>query len=151
MKKFITAFIKYPFYANLIVVFLIVAGFIGLMNMNKSFFPERSNRDIVVSVAYPGASPKEMEEGITTRVEEAVRRMTLMPAQRLGLNNRGLIREGVKADLTVFNLGELRDNATFDDPHRYPSGIPYVVVNGEVTIDQGEHTGAHAGEVQRRR
>jgi len=73
MKKFITAFIKYPFYANVIVVFLIVAGSIGLMNMNKSFFPERSNRDIVVSVAYPGASPKEMEEGITTRIEEAIR------------------------------------------------------------------------------
>ncbi len=73
MKKLITAFIKYPFYANLIVVFLIVAGFIGLMNMNKSFFPERSNRDIVISMAYPGASPKEMEEGITTRIEEAVR------------------------------------------------------------------------------
>lgn len=73
MKKLITAFIKYPFFANLIVVFLIVAGFIGLMNMNKSFFPERSNRDIVVSMVYPGASPKEMEEGITTRIEEAVR------------------------------------------------------------------------------
>ncbi len=73
MKKLITTFIKYPFYSNLIVVFLIVAGGIGLLNMNKSFFPERSNRDIVISMVYPGASPKEMEEGITTRIEEAVR------------------------------------------------------------------------------
>jgi len=70
MKKIITAFVKYPFYSNLIVLFLVVAGIVGLVNMNKSFFPERSNRIIVVSMAYPGASPKEMEEGITTRIEE---------------------------------------------------------------------------------
>ncbi|MEN8153691.1 MAG: efflux RND transporter permease subunit [Acidobacteriota bacterium] len=73
MKKIITAFVRFPFYSNLIVLFLVVAGVIGLLSMNKSFFPERSNRDIVVSMAYPGASPKEMEEGITTRIEEAVR------------------------------------------------------------------------------
>ncbi len=73
MRKLITAFVKYPFYANLIVIFLIVAGSIGMISMNKSFFPERSNRDIVISMAYPGASPKEMEEGITARIEEAVR------------------------------------------------------------------------------
>jgi len=73
MKKLITTFIKYPFYSNLIVLFLVVAGVIGLLSMNKSFFPERSNRDIVISMVYPGASPKEMEEGITTRIEEAIR------------------------------------------------------------------------------
>ncbi len=73
MKKLITTFIKFPFYSNLIVLFLVVAGVIGLLNMNKSFFPERSNRDIVISMVYPGASPKEMEEGITTRIEEAIR------------------------------------------------------------------------------
>lgn len=73
MKKLITTFIKFPFYSNLIVLFLVVAGVIGLLSMNKSFFPERSNRDIVISMVYPGASPKEMEEGITTRIEEAVR------------------------------------------------------------------------------
>lgn len=73
MKKLITTFIKFPFYSNLIVLFLVVAGVIGLLSMNKSFFPERSNRDIVISMVYPGASPKEMEEGITTRIEEAIR------------------------------------------------------------------------------
>jgi len=73
MKKLITAFIKYPFYANLIIVFIVVAGTIGLLSMKKSFFPERSSRDITVSITYPGASPKEMEEAMTARVEEAVR------------------------------------------------------------------------------
>ena len=73
MKKIITLFIKYPFYANLIIVVIILAGLIGFTSMKKSFFPERSSRDIQVRVVYPGASPKEMEEGITTRIEEAVR------------------------------------------------------------------------------
>ena len=101
--------------------------------------------------AFPRYLRRYVKEERLFTVEEAVRRMTLMPAQRLGLSDRGLLRVGMKADLTVFNMGELKDNASFDDPHRYPSGIPYVVVNGEVTIDQGEHTGAHAGEVHRKR
>jgi multidrug efflux pump subunit AcrB len=73
MKKLVSTFIKYPFYANLIIVVIILAGVTGFLSMKKSFFPERSSREITVSVVYPGASPKEMEEGITTRIEEAVR------------------------------------------------------------------------------
>ncbi|MCK4569046.1 MAG: efflux RND transporter permease subunit, partial [Bacteroidales bacterium] len=73
IKKLVTTFVKYPFYANLIIAVLLLAGGLGLSVMKKSFFPERSTRDIVVSVVYPGASPKEMEEGITMRVEEATR------------------------------------------------------------------------------
>lgn len=73
MKKIISLFIRYPFYAKLIVLFLIIGGGISFCSMKKSFFPERSTRDIFVTVVYPGASPKEMEEGITTRIEEAVR------------------------------------------------------------------------------
>jgi multidrug efflux pump subunit AcrB len=73
MRKIISIFIKYPFYAKLIVVFLLIAGGISFCSMKKSFFPERSSRDIFVTVRYPGASPKEMEEGITTRIEEAIR------------------------------------------------------------------------------
>ncbi|MCK5766633.1 MAG: efflux RND transporter permease subunit [Bacteroidales bacterium] len=73
IKKLVTTFVKYPFYANLIIAILIMAGGFGLMNMKKSFFPDRSTTDIVVSVVYPGASPKEMEEGVTMRVEEATR------------------------------------------------------------------------------
>lgn len=73
MKKLVSVFIRFPFYANIIIAFLLIGGTIGLLNMKKSFFPEFTTRIIVVSIAYPGASPKEMEEGITTRIEEAIR------------------------------------------------------------------------------
>jgi multidrug efflux pump subunit AcrB len=73
MKNIVSAFVKYPFYANLIVAVLLFAGIFSMTSMKKSFFPERKTTTIMVNVAYPGASPKEMEEGITTRVEEALR------------------------------------------------------------------------------
>lgn len=74
IKKIVIAFVKYPFYANLTIAILILAGgLVSLPSLKKSFFPERSTTDIVVSVVYPGASPKEMEEGVTMRVEESVR------------------------------------------------------------------------------
>lgn len=73
MKNIVSAFVKYPFYANLIVAVLLLAGAFSMLNMKKSFFPERKTTTIMVNVAYPGASPKEMEEGITMRVEEALR------------------------------------------------------------------------------
>jgi len=83
--------------------------------------------------------------------EEAIRRMTCMPAQRLGLQDRGLLREGMAADVVVFDQKTVKDRATFSDPHQYPEGIPYVVVNGEIAVSDGEHTGALAGRVLRKR
>ncbi|MCD6180092.1 MAG: efflux RND transporter permease subunit [Bacteroidales bacterium] len=73
MRRLISAFVKYPFYANLIVATFLIAGLFSMSNMKKSFFPERETTTIMVNVAYPGASPKEMEEGVTTRIEEALR------------------------------------------------------------------------------
>ena len=73
MKKAVELFVRFPFYANLIILFLIVVGGLSLMDMKKSFFPERETHNLSVSVSYPGASPVEMEEGITSRIEEAVR------------------------------------------------------------------------------
>jgi len=73
MRKIIETFVKYPFYANLLVIVILGAGAASFLSMKKSFFPERKSRFITVSVAYPGASPKEMEEGITVRIEEAIR------------------------------------------------------------------------------
>lgn len=73
MKKIVTTFVKYPFYANMVIVVIVLSGIIGLSSMKKSFFPERSARDITVSITYPGASPKEMEEALTVRIEEAIR------------------------------------------------------------------------------
>lgn len=80
-------------------------------------------------------------------LEEAVKKTTSITAERFGLNDRGVIREGAWADLVLFNAQTVADRATYNDPHQYPEGIPYVIVNGEVVIDQGEHTGALPGQV----
>jgi len=89
------------------------------------------------------------EEKVIT-MEEAVRKMTSAPAQRLGLKDRGLLREGYKADIVVFNPETVKDEATFADPHRFPTGMPYVVCNGVFTIDKGKHTGKLPGRTLRR-
>ena len=73
MRKIIERFVEYPVYANLIIAVVILAGGLSLTNMKKSFFPETESRFLSVSVFYPGASPVEMEEGVTSRIEEAVR------------------------------------------------------------------------------
>ena len=73
MRKLISVFIKYPFYANIILIIILGVGLLSFFSMNRSFFPDRSEKFINISVFYPGASPKEMEEGITVRIEEALR------------------------------------------------------------------------------
>jgi multidrug efflux pump subunit AcrB len=73
MKKVLTDFIKYPFYANIVIAILVIFGGYSLLSLKKSFFPERASRFINITVAYPGASPKEMEEAVTTRIEESIR------------------------------------------------------------------------------
>lgn len=73
MKKLIELFVKFPVYANLIIAFVVLAGGVAFISMHKSFFPEIESRYIRVSVFYPGASPVEMEEGITARIEESIR------------------------------------------------------------------------------
>lgn len=80
-------------------------------------------------------------------LEEAVRKCTSLPASRLALADRGVIREGAKADLVVFDPQRLLDTATFEDPHRYPTGIRYVMVNGRLTIDGEANLRPGAGEV----
>lgn len=80
-------------------------------------------------------------------LEEAVRKMTSWPATRMRLPLRGSIKEGHWADVTIFDLERLQDRATYEQPTQYPTGIEYVLVNGVVTIDRGQHTGAKAGRV----
>ncbi len=80
-------------------------------------------------------------------IAEAVRKMTSLPAQRLGLRDRGLIRPGAWADIVVFNPRTVIDRATFQNSARYPLGIEHVFVNGVLTISNGKHTGALAGKV----
>lgn len=83
------------------------------------------------------------------RLEEAVRKMTSLPARRLGLWNRGLIRPGMVADLVAFDPDTVEDRATYTDPHRYPVGIIWVIVSGTPVVEQGEHTGLLPGKVLR--
>lgn len=80
-------------------------------------------------------------------LEEAIRKMTSLPAARFGIKNRGLLREGYAADLVIFDPETIKDEATFDKPHAYSSGISYVIVNGEITLENGKHTGVLKGEV----
>ena len=72
MKKLIAYFIKNPIYANAIIIITAIAGVLSLSMMPKSFFPELSPNKVYVDVSYPGASPEEIEEGITTRIEESL-------------------------------------------------------------------------------
>ncbi len=80
-------------------------------------------------------------------LEEAIRKMTSWPAMRMRLPNRGLIREGCWADVVVFDLARLQDRSTYAEPVLFPEGIEYVLVNGQVVIDHGKHTGARPGQV----
>ena len=86
------------------------------------------------------------DRGVLT-LEEAVRKMSGATAQRLGLQQRGLLQEEFYADITVFDPELVGDRATFESPHQYAVGVQYVIVNGHLVIDQGEHTGARPGRV----
>jgi N-acyl-D-aspartate/D-glutamate deacylase len=80
---------------------------------------------------------------------EAVRKMTSLPAQILGLKDRGTIKEGNAADLAIFDPGRVRETNSFANPKSYAEGVPYVIVNGVVVIDNGQHTGARPGRALR--
>ena len=86
------------------------------------------------------------EKGLLT-LEEAVRKMTSLPATRVGLSDRGLLRPGMKADLVVFDPVAIRDHATFEKPHAYATGISVVVVNGILVVEEGRITGVRPGRV----
>jgi N-acyl-D-amino-acid deacylase len=87
-----------------------------------------------------------MDRGVLS-LEDAIRSMTTLPAQILGLRDRGLLREGSWADVVVFDPEKIRDKATFFEPHQYPEGIEYVLVNGAFVVENGRPTGKLAGRV----
>ena len=102
-----------------------------------------------------GTFPRAIQEYVRERelvdLPEMIRKMTSMPAARVGLVRRGQIKEGNYADICVFDYENVRDNATYAQPHQYPSGIEYVLVNGRVVIAEGDHTGKFPGKVIRGR
>jgi len=97
----------------------------------------------------PRVVARYVKERKVLTLEEAIRKMTSWPATRMRLANRGLIKEGHWADVTIFDLDALQDRATYDQPMEFPTGIDYVLVNGVVTVQGGRHTGAKAGRVLR--
>ncbi len=88
---------------------------------------------------------KYVREESVIPLEEAVRRMTGLPATNLGLDRRGFLREGFFADIAIFDPKTIADNATYENPHRYATGMKYVLVNGSTVLRDGEHTGAKPG------
>jgi N-acyl-D-amino-acid deacylase len=78
-------------------------------------------------------------------MEEAIRRLSFLPAQTLGIRERGRLAPGYFADIAIFDPKTIKDNSRFDDPHRYASGVQYVLVNGVPVVSKGEHTGATPG------
>ena len=83
------------------------------------------------------------------RLPEAIRKMTSFPAQRLGLRDRGILRDGAKADIVVFDPNNVKAPATRRQPKQFAQGIPYVIVNGQIVVNNSEHTGATPGVVVR--
>ncbi len=82
---------------------------------------------------------------------QAIKRMTSLPAQRLRLQDRGLIREGLVADIAIFNFDTIIDKGTYAEPNQHPTGIRYVLVNGQIAVDNGKPNSLRAGKVLRRK
>lgn len=96
---------------------------------------------------FPRVLGKYVREEKIMSLPEAIRKMTSIPADKFGFSGRGRIGEGYYADLVIFDPGRVIDRATWEDPHQYPEGIEYVVVNGEIAVEGGETTGALAGRI----
>jgi N-acyl-D-amino-acid deacylase len=89
------------------------------------------------------------EEKVLT-LEEAIRKMTSANAAKIGIFDRGILRPGMMADVTIFDAARIIDNATYEKPHQYATGVEYVIVNGQMVLDRGHHTGARPGVILKR-
>ena len=99
--------------------------------------------------AYPRVLGPYVREKNLISFPEAIRKMTSLPAQTLGFLDRGLLRPGMKADVVILQPERVADRATFDNPHQFPVGIEFVLVNGTVVAERGRHTGARPGQILR--
>jgi N-acyl-D-aspartate/D-glutamate deacylase len=82
-------------------------------------------------------------------LERAIHKITMMPARRIGLRDRGTIEPGARADIVVFDPARIIDRATFEAPRQYASGVAHVIVNGEPVVRAGAYTGARPGQAAR--
>ena len=99
---------------------------------------------------FPRVLGRYVREKKVLSLPEAIHKMTALPAAAMGLTERGLLREGMKADVVLFDPATVADKATFENPHQYPEGIPYVIINGQLSVDAGEFQHLKAGEVLRK-
>jgi len=99
---------------------------------------------------YPRILGRYVREKKVLTLEQAIYKMTGLPARKLQLKDRGLINKGYQADIVVFDENQITDTATFENPHQYPKGIHHVLVNGQRVIANGEHTGRLPGKILRR-
>ena len=121
---------------------------VGMVGTDSTFVAEKPSPRSYGS--YPRILGEFVRENRLMPLEEAVRKMTSAPAARLGITDRGRLADGLKADLVVFDPATVRATATYDQPRQFPVGIPYVMVNGQVVVDGGVHTGALPGRALRR-
>jgi len=98
---------------------------------------------------FPRVLARYVRERKTMALEEAIRKMTSLPADKLGLSDRGRLRENYAADLVIFDPAVVQDRATFEQPHQYPVGISHVMVNGQWVVQDGEQTQARPGQILR--
>jgi N-acyl-D-amino-acid deacylase len=98
---------------------------------------------------FPRVLARYVREKNTLKLESAIHKMTAMPAARCGILDRGILRPGLKADITVFDPNSISDHSTFTDPHRYSTGISWILVNGQAAVQDGETTQQTAGKLIR--
>ena len=120
---------------------------VGMVGTDSTFLGEKPSPRTYGS--FPRILGQFVRDEELLSLEEAVRKMTGAPAARLGLTERGLLRDGFWADLVVFDPARIRSNATYEQPCQFPDGMDYVVVNGELVVDGGAHTGALPGRALR--
>jgi len=100
---------------------------------------------------FPRAIGKYVREEKLLKLEEMLKKMTSVPAKKFGLQKRGVVRAENIADLVIFDPDKIIDKATWKEPHQYPAGVEYVLVNGEIVIDKGSHTGKLPGKILRKK
>ena len=120
---------------------------IGMVGTDSTFIGDKPSPRTYGS--FPRILGQFVRDEALLSLEEAIRRMTSAPAARLGLRDRGTLKDGAVADITIFDPATVRSNATYDEPRQFPDGIDHVLVNGTLVVDEGAHTGATPGRALR--
>lgn len=127
MERIVSRFVQYPFYGKMIIALMVIAGLTSMVFMKKSFFPQTPSKTITVSMVYPGASPKEVEEGITSRVEDAIRGI-------VGIKEMNSVSSEGFARVTITTTGDYDLDETLADVKNAVDGIPSFPTGAEKAV-----------------